>query len=47
MCLADTRTHRYIRFGHMGYSVCGDGRQDVDILIAKFKEAVAEVRGGQ
>ncbi|ORY70657.1 PLP-dependent transferase [Leucosporidium creatinivorum] len=34
---------KYIRFGHMGYSVAGEGRKDVDTLIAALQSAFAEV----
>ncbi|KAL4888435.1 pyridoxal phosphate-dependent transferase [Aspergillus ambiguus] len=35
---------KYIRFGHMGVSVTGAGRKDIDNAIAALKEALAEAK---
>lgn len=36
---------RYIRIGHMGWSVVGEGGRDVDLVIKALGEAVGEVKG--
>ncbi|KAL5358372.1 pyridoxal phosphate-dependent transferase [Aspergillus floccosus] len=35
---------KYIRFGHMGVSVTGAGRKDIDHAIAALKEAITEAK---
>lgn len=35
---------RYVRIGHMGWSVVGEGGKDVDLVIKALGEAVSEVK---